>query len=474
MQSLRPFPLARLARDPSHLPPEQALRRVLGGRRPVLLDGASDADGLGRYSYAACDPTAQYVLPQVPDCAHLQQPATPNAHFFAGDAGGVQVQAPAALAFTDLQRFVDACHPQIAIGLMDYELGRASERLPQRAAASGLGTAAIDFAAYDALYRYDAHTQQADLLAVDADAAERLRRYLRVAPPPLPPLICGPLNSDLSPLQHAQAVAAIADRLLAGDCYQVNLCRTLRAHLPTASIVPAYLRLRSCAPAPLAAFIRLDGVDARSPTSPTLLSNTPELFLQIDWSQPRVETRPIKGTRPRGADADSDARRQHELVLSRKDQAEHVMIVDLLRNDLGRIARPGTVAVEGFLRCVSLPTVHHLVSTVSATPAHGIGLAQLLHATFPGGSITGAPKVAAMQLIDALEPRRRGPFYGAVGWLSRNGGTLALCIRTAVATADELVLAVGGGIVLDSTPAEEWAETEAKAAAFARALATAP
>jgi para-aminobenzoate synthetase component 1 len=223
----------------------------------------------------------------------------------------------------------------------------------------------------------------------------------------------------------------------------------------------------------LAVFLRLDAPGAGADDATTLLSNTPELFLNIDWQKPRIETRPIKGTRPRGLDGQSDQRLRDELKTSRKDLAEHVMIVDLLRNDLGRIARPGSVAVDGFLRCVSLPTVHHLVSTVSATPAPGIGLAQLLHATFPGGSITGAPKVAAMQLIDALEPRRRGPFYGAVGWLSRDGGTLALCIRTAVASRGELVLAVGGGIVLDSTAADEWAETEAKAAAFARVLGSA-
>jgi para-aminobenzoate synthetase component 1 len=215
----------------------------------------------------------------------------------------------------------------------------------------------------------------------------------------------------------------------------------------------------------------LDVSDSPDPASAAaILSNSPELFLRIDWPGARVETRPIKGTRRRGSDPAQDAQLAAELGASRKDAAEHVMIVDLLRNDLGRIAHPGSVRTEGLLRCLSLPTVHHLVSTVVAQPAAGIGLAELLHATFPGGSITGAPKLAAMSRIDALEPRRRGPFYGALGWLTRDGGTLALCIRTAVAARGELVLAVGGGIVLDSTAAEEWAETEAKAAAFARAL----
>ncbi len=473
MRSLQRFPLARLASDPAHLPPEQALARLQSGRRPLLLDGACDADGLGRYSYAGCDPRDQFRLPQVPDSAGglvAAGPAAGSPHFFGADRDGVRVEAPAAKIWQDFATWIDASYPCIAIGLLDYELGRASERLAGHADAPPVDTAAIDFATYDALYRYDAWLDQADLLAVDADAAEQLRTYLRRPAPPLPPLHCGPLHSDTSREAHARAVAAIHARLQAGDCYQVNLCRTLRAALPATSILPAYLRLRQSAPAPLAAFLRLDGPGCEASQAPTLLSNTPELFLQVDWSQARVETRPIKGTRRRGADPTSDERLRVELLHSRKDAAEHVMIVDLLRNDLGRIARPGSVTVEGFMRCVSLPTVHHLVSTVCASPAPGIGLAQLLQATFPGGSITGAPKVAAMQLIDALEPRRRGPFYGAVGWLSREGGTLALCIRTAVASAGQLVLAVGGGIVLDSTADEEWAETEAKAAAFAQVL----
>jgi para-aminobenzoate synthetase component 1 len=473
MRALRSFPLARLAGDPPYLPPDQALRRLQRGRRPLLLDGSCSADGLGRYSYAACDPLAQFVLPAVPDCADLIDPPVAARYLFGESQAGARVQAPAAAVWQTLQSTIEAWHPLIGIGLLDYELGRASERLPSHAAATELPTAAIDFAAYEALYRYDAELDTADLLAVDADAAERLRCYLRTPPPLLTPLSCGPLRSDTSRAEHARAVATILDHLAAGDCYQVNLCRTLRAQLPPASVLPAYLRLRRSAPAPLAVFLRLDAPGAGGEDAATLLSNTPELFLNIDWQEPRIETRPIKGTRPRGLDAQSDQRLRDELQASRKDLAEHVMIVDLLRNDLGRIARPGSVAVDGFLRCVSLPTVHHLISTVSATPAPGIGLAQLLHATFPGGSITGAPKVAAMQLIDALEPRRRGPFYGAVGWLSREGGTLALCIRTAVASRGELVLAVGGGIVLDSTAADEWAETEAKAAAFARVLGSA-
>ncbi len=473
MRHLRAFPLWRLATDPTQLSQTDVLRRLAQGQRPVLLDGACDADGLGRFSYAACNPRARYVLSDVPTDREPHTDAVAS-HRVGAATQPQPVRAPAAGLWRRLQQVIESWHPLVAIGLLDYELGRAAERLSHHAAPCDLGTPALDFAAYDAIVRHDAERGTTDLLAVDEDAAERLRAVLRQPPPDLPTLRCGPLRSDRSQAQHAAAVSAILEDLRAGNCYQVNLCRWLRASLPADAALPAYLRLREVAPAPLGAFLRLDEDHAADPaSSPVILSNSPELFLGVDWPGRRVETRPIKGTRRRGATADHDAQLAAELCASRKDAAEHVMIVDLLRNDLGRIAHPGSVHVEGFLRCVSLPTVHHLVSTVAAQPAAGIGLAELLHATFPGGSITGAPKLAAMARIDALEPQRRGPFYGALGWLSRDGGTLALCIRTAVATRGELVLAVGGGIVLDSTASDEWAETEAKAAAFSRALASA-
>jgi para-aminobenzoate synthetase component 1 len=181
-----------------------------------------------------------------------------------------------------------------------------------------------------------------------------------------------------------------------------------------------------------------------------------------------LETRPIKGTRKR-AIGDEDSRLARELEESAKDAAEHLMIVDLERNDLGRVADIGSVRVEGFKRRVELPTVHHLVSTVAARAR--VGLADLLRATWPGGSITGAPKVRAIEIIDELEGRVRGPYCGAIGWLGPPGRMdLALAIRTAVVRAGELMLAVGGGIVADSDPQHELEETRVKAEAFLRAI----
>jgi para-aminobenzoate synthetase component 1 len=158
-----------------------------------------------------------------------------------------------------------------------------------------------------------------------------------------------------------------------------------------------------------------------------------------------------------------------ELVTAAKERAEHVMIVDLERNDLGRVSAPGSIAIEGLARVMELPTVFHLVTTVSGRLRRDVGLAALLRATFPGGSITGAPKKRAMEIIEELEPVRRGPYTGATGWLGAAGDLdLAVAIRTALVRGDRLTLSVGGGIVADSRPAAELAETEAKASAFTR------
>lgn len=458
------FPLAGLA----SLEPVEALRRLWRRERPFLLDGAADADGLGRYSLAGCDPTDRYVVDEIPELGTASSPGAVATQIFAGGSDG-RALAPAAPLFRELARRVGDPSWGCAVGLLDYELGRVAERLPGCARPHSLGTPPVDLAAYDALYRYDFHRGQADLLATSAAGAERLRRTLAEAPPPLPGLRTGlGLRSEMGRADYDRKLGRILEALRAGDCYQVNLCRWLRAPLVAEAALPLYLRLRGLAPSPLGFLIRLDGARGVGP-SPVLLSNTPELLLRK--SGDRIETRPIKGTRRRGSDPERDAALAAELLASAKDRAEHLMIVDLLRNDLGRIATVGSVHVDGFLRRVELPTVHHLVSTVRATLSAGLGLAELLHALLPGGSITGAPKLAAMRLIDELEPYRRGPFYGAFGWLAGDDAQLALNIRTAVLCDGELVLAVGGGIVLDSTADEEWRETEAKAAAFARAFA---
>jgi anthranilate/para-aminobenzoate synthase component I len=251
-------------------------------------------------------------------------------------------------------------------------------------------------------------------------------------------------------------VERVRDYLGAGDVYQVNLARRHVARVTApGDALALYAALTATSPAPFGAVLEADGVE--------LVSSSPERFLASVGD--RLETRPIKGTRPPGAAGVA------ELADAPKDAAEHLMIVDLERNDLGRVAETGSVRVDALGYIVELPTLVHKVSRVSARPRANLGYAELLRSTFPGGSITGAPKVRAMQLIDELEPARRGPYCGAFGYFAPTGFDLALAIRIGVIKGHELRIHVGGGIVADSDPAAELAETELKAAGWVAALA---
>ncbi len=237
--------------------------------------------------------------------------------------------------------------------------------------------------------------------------------------------------------------------LRAGDCYQVNLTRRISSHR-RADPATLFLALQQQNPAPHEALLTF-GPEA--PFCPAVVSASPELFLSRRGD--RVVTRPIKGTH-----ADRAA-----LVRSEKDRAEHVMIVDLARNDLGRVCRPGSVRVVELLTPEAHPGLHHLVSTVEGRLTPGVDFADLIGATFPPASITGAPKPRVMQAIEDLEPVRRGVYCGAVGWIDieRRAAELAVAIRTFTMTGAHTDLGVGGGIVADSDAPAEWAETELKA-----------
>ena len=426
------------------LEPGEALRRLTRGERPFLLDGGCDADGLGRVSWAGCDPDDGIVWSR-------------------GDAGD-----PLALVGAAQRRWnagpIDEFWP-FAVGYISYDAGadalvRACGR-PPLAARDELGVPDVDFARYRAVWRRDNGSGRCEVLALDSAAASALLDRLSRTPPPLTTPSLGTPRWSTSDDEYRGRVARVLDYLRAGDCYQVNLSHRLHATLGEHDALPLYLRLRALAPAPLGCFL--------STGAATILCNSPESFLRVRPGS--VETRPIKGTRRRGATADEDARLADQLRGSAKDAAEHLMIVDLLRNDLGRVATTGSVVVEGFERLVTLPTVHHLVSTVRARTRLDVPLEEILRATLPGGSITGAPKLRAVEIIDELEGTARGPYCGAIGWLGAAGSAeLALAIRTAVVRGGELVLGVGGGIVADSDPDDELAETRVKAEAFLRAI----
>jgi para-aminobenzoate synthetase component 1 len=356
----------------------------------------------------------------------------------------------------------------VAVGYFSYDLGRAF--VPLRSTpppASGWPELEVRF--YDAFWVRDVASGAAEIWATDARAAAALQARLQDGGDGGDEgraFALSPLLPTHAPELHLQAVRRVLEYLRAGDAYQVNLARQLVARVTDAGPcgLELFARLRADAPAPHALWLSDPGADR------ALVGNSPERFLRLD-EHGVLETAPIKGTRPRPAgDARAVEDALAQLAANEKDRAEHVMIVDLERNDLGRICTTGSVEVVAPLRGLALPSVLHLVSTVRGRIRGDgpLGLPEILRATFPGGSITGAPKRRAMEIIDELEPAQRGPYTGATGWLGAAGDfDLAVAIRTATLVGDALSLWVGGGIVADSVPEAELAETEVKARAFA-------
>jgi para-aminobenzoate synthetase component 1 len=270
------------------------------------------------------------------------------------------------------------------------------------------------------------------------------------------------LRSTFTHRGYVDAVARVREYIVAGDIFQANLSQRFQAPL-TEPPFRLYRRLRRRNPAAFAAYLGFDDL--------AVLSASPERFLLLEERRRQVETRPIKGTRPRGLGPMHDAALGLALSESDKDRSENVMIVDLLRNDLSRVCRPGTVRVPELFALEQHPTVHHLVSTVVGELAPGADAVDLIRAAFPGGSITGAPKVRAMEIIAELEPTRRGVYCGSIGYLSTTGDMdTSIVIRTFLALRGRVYFQAGGGIVADSDPEQEYRETLDKARALIQAL----
>jgi para-aminobenzoate synthetase component 1 len=264
------------------------------------------------------------------------------------------------------------------------------------------------------------------------------------------------ISALISPGDYARAFRRIQHYLREGDCYQVNYAQ----HFSLAydgDPLSLYLAMRKQNPAPYGALLELPFA--------SILSSSPEQFLRVE--NRRVRTRPIKGTRPRGASREQDLALVHELTRSPKDRAENLMIVDLLRNDLGRVCEPGSIQVPELFKVESYPTVHHLVSTVTGLLAEGEDALSLLTACFPGGSITGAPKRRAMEIIQELEAGPRDIYCGSIGWMDARGNMdTSIAIRTLQLSEGRAVYHAGGGIVSDSRLDQEYQESLDKAAAF--------
>ncbi|KQN53108.1 aminodeoxychorismate synthase component 1 [Erwinia sp. Leaf53] len=335
-----------------------------------------------------------------------------------------------------------------ALGLFGYDLGRRFETLPQQATAQ-LTTPDMAVGIYDWALIAD-HHRQALTLVVHGDLQARLD-WLQVQQAPAVEdfRLTGDWQSNMSREEYGDKFRQIQQWLLAGDCYQVNLAQRFTAPY-RGNEWQAFRRLCAANRAPFSAFIRL--------ADSAVLSLSPERFIRLE--QGEIETRPIKGTLPRLDDAAADRLQAERLARSPKDRSENLMIVDLLRNDIGRVATPGSVKVPELFVVEPFPAVHHLVSTITATLQPQLSACDLLRACFPGGSITGAPKVRAMQIIEELEPQRRNAWCGSIGYLSLCGRMdSSITIRTLIAEAGSLYCAAGGGIVADSEEAAEYQET---------------
>jgi para-aminobenzoate synthetase component 1 len=277
--------------------------------------------------------------------------------------------------------------------------------------------------------------------------------------------ISSALQSNMDYTQYGAAFNRVKQYIHEGDCYQVNLAQRFSAHA-SGDAWTAYLALRDISPAPFMSYMNLG--DAQS--SLQVLSASPERFLQVHGKH--VETRPIKGTRPRSDNAVEDASNANDLQNSPKDRAENLMIVDLLRNDISKVCETGSVRADKLFALESFANVHHLVSTVTGKLAEDKTAIDLLHACFPGGSITGAPKFRAMEIIEELEPNRRGLYCGAIGYVGFDGNMdTNIAIRTAVYSDDEIRFYAGGGVVADSELAKEYRETLDKASSMLELIA---
>ncbi|HEX6535745.1 MAG TPA: aminodeoxychorismate synthase component I [Gemmatimonadaceae bacterium] len=476
--------------------PIESCARFLGQPYLIFLDSARDPEQLGRWSFLAADPAV--VVRDVRGRAERITTADGTSVSLGADALHAvrELLAPhRASAERGLPPFLGG-----AAGYLAYDWGAVLERLPAPRH-DDLGVPDALLGLYDWVIAWDhaerrswivscglpetgerARTRAAERLAMvkarlaapvpvarDAPSSPAVRSLARsTARAPSYPVeevelaAAIGLRSSFTHRGYLDAVTRVREYIIAGDIFQANLSQRLEAPLrePPWSL---YTRLRAINPAPFAAYLDFGEL--------CIASASPERFLRVDAAG-RVEARPIKGTRPRGIHPAHDAALARALADSAKDRAENLMIVDLLRNDLSRVCRPGSVRVPELFAVEHYSTVHHLVSTITGELEAGRDAVDLLRATFPGGSITGAPKVRAMEIIAELEPSRRGPYCGTIGYLSTTGALDgSIVIRTYVALGDRVYFSVGGGIVADSDPEQEYRETLDKARALIAALA---
>ncbi|WP_325437532.1 aminodeoxychorismate synthase component I [Pseudomonas nitroreducens] len=416
----------------------------------VLLDAGRPIATRGRYDLLSAWPLAE-LAPLAGESAN---------RFFARVRSALQSLGEARAPDTVDVPFVGGM-----IGYLGYDFGRRIERLPEPNQDDlGLPDARLGLYAWALVTDHEERSSRLVFHpALAADERERLIRLFEDGHDgdALPPFqLAAPFRPDLSREQYREALERVHGYILAGDCYQVNYTQRFRAPC-SGSPWLAYRALREACPTPFAGYLALP--------EGAVLSLSPERFIQLHGGQ--VETRPIKGTRPRGDTPEADRNNAEALLASEKDRAENLMIVDLLRNDLGRSCRPGSVRVPELFAVETYPNVHHLVSSVRGELAADKDALDLLEGSFPGGSITGAPKVRAMQIIDELEPTQRSIYCGSLLYLDVRGEMdSSIAIRTVLVKDGQASCWAGGGIVADSNWEEEYEESLTKVGVLLRTL----
>ena len=468
-----PPPRAVVESLPSFIEPVEALLRVRRRRHPVLLLSGLEEHPASRHSILAWDPLVvvalrggEATIARVAEGEErIERRAVRDPFDFLrtiAPAGAVQRGAPG-VPFSGG-----------AIGYLGYGLRRAVERLPP-APRDPLGQPDAWFGLYDRALVFDHREKRVVLVSTGLGASGERERERRAAagiadmrramsgpagPGPGREVARRTARLRTSRGAYLTAVARALEYIACGDLYQVNLSHRIECPFD-GDPADLFADLARCNPAPFAAY--LDAGDFQ------VVSASPERFVALSGS--RVSSSPIKGTRPRGSTPEEDLRLSRELSESAKDRAENVMIADLVRNDLGRVCETGSVRVERLCALESFATVHHLVSSVSGNLRPDADRMDLLRALFPGGSMTGAPKVRAMEIIDELEGEERGIYSGGIGYLSLDGSMdFNIVIRTLVCASGLAHLRVGGAVVADSRPEQEHRETLDKARALLDAL----
>ncbi len=448
-----------------YLDPVSAFARFAAEPFALLFDSALKTPQYGRYTFIAADPFLKLVAKD----GEIRL----GGRCFPGDPF-LTLKRELARYRQESRRNVPPFQGGVA-GYFAYDLCRHLEKVPTPPPENddvAFPDMALGF--YDVVVAFDLWERRAWIVSTGhperdpgkraARAAERtdaFRAKLENVTSPKPPAVIGfPVSweSNFTRESYLARVAKVVDYIRAGDIFQANLSQRFRARVPDYfDPFALYRRLRAVNPAPFAAYLNFGDV--------VLASSSPERFLRLRGDM--VETRPIKGTRPRGTTPAEDAALAEALRESAKDRSENVMIVDLLRNDLSRVCRDHSVHVSELCVLESFATVHHLVSTVTGNLREGMDAVDLLRAAFPGGSITGVPKVRAMEIIAELEPTRRGPYCGCIGYIGFDGAMdTNIAIRTLAFTNKTAVFQAGGGIVADSDPALEYGETLDKAKAL--------